>query len=66
MFFVRRNQFSNNREYKFVMRPIESLLGRVISNRITNDNKSYIYKQDTEEVKIVKSVLTKLIEANEL
>ncbi len=49
-FFVRKNEFSSNREFKFVNRPVESLVGRSISKKIMNDYKSYIYKQDTEEV----------------
>lgn len=66
MLLVRRNQFSRNREYKFVNRPFESLLGSLVSRKVIADNKNNIYKQDTEEVKLVNRALNKLIEANEL
>ena len=66
MAFVRRNSFSRNREYKFLNRPCESVVGALFSNRIAKSYKNYIYKQDTEEVKLVKSALSQLIEANGL
>jgi Zn-dependent protease with chaperone function len=66
MFFIRRNQFSQNREVKFFARPVERMVGRAISSRLLQSNKSHIYKQDTEEVRLVKSALAKLIKANNL
>lgn len=57
MCFVRRNLFSRNREYKFFNRPLESMLGSVVSSRIASHYKNFIYKQDTEEVKLIKSAL---------
>ena len=66
-FFVRRNDFSQNREYKIINRPFESgIIGSLLTKRITQQVKNYIYKQDTEEVLIVKKALKRLIEANNL
>jgi cellobiose-specific phosphotransferase system component IIA len=42
------------------------LVGKAVSAKITKDYKNYIYKQDTEEVRLIKRVLSKLIEANQL
>lgn len=65
--FVRKNDFSQNREYKLVNRPFESLvIGAPLTRKILSEYKKYIYKQDTEEIKIVKNTLKKLIDANNL
>ena len=42
MLLVRRNQFSRNREYKFVNRPFESLLGSLVSRKVIADNKNLV------------------------
>jgi cellobiose-specific phosphotransferase system component IIA len=44
-FFVRRNDFSQNREYKLVNRPFESaILGSLITKKVTTQVKNYVYK----------------------
>jgi hypothetical protein len=44
-FFVRRNDFSQNREYKLVNRPFEStVLGSLITKKVTAQVKNYVYK----------------------
>ena len=50
MSLIRRNEFSRNREFKLFNKMAEGWLGRRLSSRIMEDNKRYIYKQDTEEV----------------
>lgn len=44
MFFIRKNDFSSNREFKFINKPAEMLVGGMISKKIMNDQKNYIYK----------------------
>lgn len=66
MLCVRRNDFSRNREAKFINKPVEAIIGSLISKRIIKHNQNHIYKQDTEEVKLVKRAMARLIEANNL
>jgi len=66
MTLVRKNEFSRNREFKFVNKMAEGWLGRRISNRVMEEQRKYVYKQDTQEVEMVKKVLNKLIKANNL
>lgn len=66
MFFIRKNDFSSNREFKFINKPAEMVVGRIISKKLMSDQKNYIYKLDTEEVQLVKRVLIKLINENNL
>ena len=67
MFFVRRNKFTKQREFKFVNRYLEShLLGNIVSRRITSKYKSTIYKQETEEVQLVNRVISNLLAKNNL
>jgi hypothetical protein len=54
MLLVRRNTFSRKREFKIVNRQVEKVIGKVISSNVLERNKNYIYKQDTEEVKLIK------------
>ena len=48
-------------------RPVErGVVGRLISTQILDKYKNYVYKQDTQEVALIKHALTKLIDANDI
>jgi hypothetical protein len=65
--FVRRNKFSNQKEFKLINKPFEMfVLGGLLSSKIKNSYQALTYKQDTEEVKLAKLCLTKLISENGL
>ena len=65
MFLVRKNKFSDTKQYKVISRPFEvHVLGRLISHYAYKKKKSLVYKQD--EVSIVKKCIEKLITANGL
>lgn len=50
-----------------VNRAVESLvLGSMVSKRVDTQVRGKVYKQDTEEVQMVKRALKRLIEANNL
>jgi len=34
MMFIRKNDFSRNREYKFLNKPAEMILGRMVSKKV--------------------------------
>ena len=66
MLLVRRNKISKQREFKLGNRIFESLVvGPIVSKKIKQRNQSMIYKQETKEVALVKSVIEKLVEANQ-
>ncbi len=65
--FVRKNSFSNKKELKLFNKPFEvAVLGAIITSRIRQKYQNLIYKQETEEVKLVKGCLDKLIDSNNL
>ena len=64
---MRKNKFSERKEYKIINKPFESLiLGPLLTSRAKKRYQHVIYKQDTEETLLVKSCLAKLVEANSL
>ncbi|TNV83821.1 hypothetical protein FGO68_gene14586 [Halteria grandinella] len=50
MTMVRRNEFSRNREFKFVNKMAEGWLGGRVSKKVMEEQRRYVYKQDTREV----------------
>ena len=67
MTIVRRNKFSNRKQYKFLNRPIETyVVGAYMTRRIKKSYEKVIYKQDTEETQMVVTSLDKLIKLNNL
>ena len=64
---MRKNKFSERKEYKIINKPFESLiLGPLLTSRAKKRYQHVIYKQDTEETLLVKTCLAKLVEANSL
>lgn len=63
--FIRKNKFSDRKEFKLINKPFEAhVVGPLTTKRMNNEFKSVIYKQDTEECKLVKSTLDRLVKAN--
>ena len=66
MFCVRRNEFSKNREFKVGGRLIEQIVVGPLVTRYLLKTKKNIYRQDTEEVDMIKEVISKVVAANNL
>ena len=65
IFFVRKNKFSERNELKVINKPFEvHAFGPLVTNRIKDNFANVIYKQETEESKLVASCLSRLIEGN--
>jgi len=66
--FERKNHFSGKKEFKLFSRTFEAnFVGKYFTRRILHSRyKNLVYKQDTEEVKLVDTCARKLLEANQL
>lgn len=54
MFFVRRNEYSRHRENKFGGKLFEQhIVGPLVTKYLVQKSSNMIYKQNTEEVKLV-------------
>ncbi|CDW80167.1 m48 family [Stylonychia lemnae] len=65
--FISKNRISKNREYKLFGGLFHSsVLGPLISQRISKAYEGKFYKQDTEEVKLVRNIIDKVVLSNNL
>jgi hypothetical protein len=65
--FVRRNNYSQKKEFKLLNEKFERyIFGAFISKRISASYSGLTYKQTTEEVKLVQNCIGKLQSANNL
>lgn len=63
--FIRKNKFSERKEFKVINKPFEThVLGPLTTKRIANEFKTIVYKQDTEETKLIRSSLQKIVKGN--
>lgn len=64
---ITKNPFSKNRESKFFGKPIEYfVVGSLVSRTIKKRYAGSIYKQETDEVKLVRTIVEKLVLSNSL
>lgn len=67
MLFQRQNEFSKEKEIKLGSGYFENhVVGPLLTRRLMKHFDGKVYKQDTEEVKMVRDVLAKVVEANAL
>ena len=66
LFCVRKNKFSGQKQYKIGNRPLEAAVGSLFSKVALSRKRTLVFKQDTEEVRLTKECLEKLIKANGL
>ena len=66
LLFRRKNNFSQNIEYKLINEKFEHYLGGKISSFILNKYKARIYKKGTDEEQRVEAILLKIIDSNNL
>ena len=67
MSFVKKNEFSQKKEFKLFNSTFENYVyGKFISKKLKNNYQSLIYKQTTQEVKQVEQICHSIIQTNNL